>query len=153
MVGFTTDEQGHWVALLGCGHRQHVRHDPPLVERLWVTTPEGRAGRIGQTLDCIRCDAFELPDGVVQYKRTATFSETTMPAALAKGHATKPGVWARIVVDAGRLHYHVHAPLARLVELVPGTPGIVVPDVRHHVEPVGVVRFYVEFLRADAESA
>jgi len=153
MVGFVTDADAHWVALLGCGHRQHVRHDPPLDERPWVTTPEGRAGRIGQTLDCIRCDAFELPDAAVPYHESAPFTETTMPAALGKDHATKPGVWARIVVHAGRLRYHVHAPLARVVELAPGTPGIVVPEVRHHVEPVGAVRFQVEFLRATAESA
>ncbi len=161
MVGFTTDEEGHWVALLGCGHRQHVRHDPPLVERPWVTTPEGRAGRIGQTLECPRCDAFELPDDAVSYKRTDTFTATTMPAALRKDHATRPGVWARIVVDAGRLRYHVHAPLARMLELGPGRPGIVVPEVRHHVEPAAhpegvgadAVRFHVEFLRVAVESA
>jgi hypothetical protein len=62
MVGFTTDAAGHWVALLACGHRQHVRHDPPLVERPWVTTTAGRRGRLGQTLDCLKCDAGEPPD-------------------------------------------------------------------------------------------
>lgn len=159
MVGFATDADtlrvhgGHWVALLGCGHRQHVRHDPPLIERPWVTTPAGRRGRIGQTLDCVRCDAFELPNDVVPYKETAAFTETTMPAALRNDHATKPGVWARIVVHAGRLRYQAHAPLARVVELAPGRPGIVVPEVRHHVEPVGAVTFHVEFLRPAGESA
>jgi hypothetical protein len=56
MTGFVTDEHGHWVALLACGHRQHVRHDPPLMERPWVTTEAGRRGRIGHTLDCRACD-------------------------------------------------------------------------------------------------
>lgn len=29
IVGFDRDEEGDWVALLECGHRQHVRHRPP----------------------------------------------------------------------------------------------------------------------------
>jgi hypothetical protein len=44
------------VAELECGHNQHVRHHPPQFTRLWVLTPEGRAGRIGVELDCKRCD-------------------------------------------------------------------------------------------------
>jgi hypothetical protein len=31
--------------------------------------------------------------------------------------------------------------------LVPGTPGVIVPEVLHHVEPDGEVRFFVEFHR------
>ncbi len=149
MVGFTTDADGHWVARLGCGHRQHVRHDPPLVERPWVTTAEGRRGRIGQVLDCVRCDAFELPDDAAVYKRTDDFTETTMPAGLRKDHATKPGVWGRIVVAEGRLRYKVATP-PRGFDLAPGRPGVVVPEVRHHVTPMGSVRFHVEFLRVPA---
>lgn len=62
IVGFRTDDEGHWVALLDCGHRQHVRHDPPLVERPWVLTEEGRASRLGVLLDCVRCDRGEPVD-------------------------------------------------------------------------------------------
>jgi tellurite methyltransferase len=153
MVGFTTDVQGHWVARLDCGHRQHVRHDPPLIERPWVTTEDGRRSKLGQTLDCVRCDAFELPDDFVPYKTTAVFTEATVPAGLLSDHTTKPGVWARIVVSAGRLAYRVQPPLARSLELVPGCPGIVVPEVPHSVEPLGRVCFTVEFLRAPVESA
>lgn len=56
IVGFDRDEEGHWRALLECGHRQHVRHDPPWTVREWVTTEEGRAGKIGVMLNCKRCD-------------------------------------------------------------------------------------------------
>ena len=59
IVGFREDHEGHWVAELACGHTQHVRHDPPWQLRPWVTTPEGRAGRIGQTLRCRRCERGE----------------------------------------------------------------------------------------------
>ena len=53
--GFRQDEHGDWVAELRCGHGQHVRHDPPWQVREWVTTEEGRAKRLGTTLDCVRC--------------------------------------------------------------------------------------------------
>lgn len=55
IIGFHTDEEGHWVADLECGHTQHVRHDPPWQVRAWVTTAEGRASRIGTTLECVKC--------------------------------------------------------------------------------------------------
>ena len=38
IIGYHKDEQGHWVAQLACGHNQHVRHDPPMMVRDWVTT-------------------------------------------------------------------------------------------------------------------
>ena len=153
MVGFTTDDDGHWVALLDCGHRQHVRHDPPLAERPWVLTEDGRRAKLGGLLDCVRCDAFELPEHFVVYKTTDELTETTLPSGLRANHATKRGVWGRIVVRAGRVRYRVQPPLARTEELGPGRPGIVVPEVRHAVEPLGAVRFHVEFLHAPPDSA
>ncbi len=63
ITGFIQDEEGHWVALLGCGHRQHVRHEPPFLNRPWVTTEEGRRSRIGRELECARCDPEMDKDG------------------------------------------------------------------------------------------
>ena len=56
ITGFEKDDEGHWRAILECGHRQHVRHDPPLVERTWVLTQAGRDSRLGLELNCKRCD-------------------------------------------------------------------------------------------------
>ncbi|HEX5575282.1 MAG TPA: DUF3565 domain-containing protein [Gemmatimonadales bacterium] len=56
ITGFHRDEEGHWVAVLECGHKQHVRHDPPWQLRPWVITLEGRASWVGRTLDCRSCD-------------------------------------------------------------------------------------------------
>ncbi len=56
ITGFHRDEEGHWVAELECGHAQHVRHDPPWINRPWVTTEEGRARTLGAELDCKRCE-------------------------------------------------------------------------------------------------
>jgi hypothetical protein len=57
MVGFEPDEHGDWVALLECGHRQHVRHRPPWQERPWVVSAEGRESRVGRPLECLLCEA------------------------------------------------------------------------------------------------
>lgn len=55
IIGFHQDDEHQWVADLECGHTQHVRHDPPWQVREWVTTPEGRASRIGTMLECVKC--------------------------------------------------------------------------------------------------
>ncbi|HUX34838.1 MAG TPA: DUF3565 domain-containing protein [Gemmatimonadaceae bacterium] len=55
IVALHQDEEGDWVADLACGHSQHVRHDPPWEVREWVTTAEGREGRIGTMLACGYC--------------------------------------------------------------------------------------------------
>ncbi|WP_226668501.1 DUF3565 domain-containing protein [Microbulbifer aggregans] len=62
ITGFHRDDENHWVAQLACGHNQHVRHDPPWQNRPWVTTPEGRAGMLGSTLACKKCDQGAPPD-------------------------------------------------------------------------------------------
>jgi len=55
ITGFHQDDAGDWVADLVCGHTQHVRHTPPWQSRPWVTTPQGRASRIGTELPCAKC--------------------------------------------------------------------------------------------------
>src|SRR5829696_3917818 len=52
ITGFDKDDENHWRAVLDCGHRQHVRHDPPLTTRNWVLTEDGRASRLGFELNC-----------------------------------------------------------------------------------------------------
>lgn len=62
IVGFHQDEERHWVAELECGHNQHLRHAPPWTTREWVTTPQGRARRIGTLLGCKKCERGEPRD-------------------------------------------------------------------------------------------
>lgn len=50
------DDENHWVARLTCGHFQHVRHDPPWINRIWVETLEGRRSKLGVELNCKKCD-------------------------------------------------------------------------------------------------
>lgn len=145
--GFHQDEQGEWVAELCCGHRQHVRHKPPFVLRPWVITPEGRASKLGAELGCVRCDRCEMPEGFEAYKRTPEFDERSVPGGLLQNHTTRAGVWGIIHVLAGRLRYVSERGEQRQVVLDPATPGIIVPEVVHHVAPEGAVRFFVEFFR------
>ncbi|MBN3564868.1 DUF3565 domain-containing protein [Amphritea spongicola] len=62
IIAFHTDEELHWVAELACGHNQHVRHNPPWVNRPWVLTVAGRDQFIGHLLACKKCDRGEPRD-------------------------------------------------------------------------------------------
>ena len=63
IIGFDQDDLGDWRAILACGHRQHVRHNPPWVNRPWVLTEAGRAQFLGVSLDCLGCDEGAQPAG------------------------------------------------------------------------------------------
>jgi tellurite resistance-related uncharacterized protein len=91
--------------------------------------------------------ADDLPAGVRAYRRTAVFDQDNLPAALRHEHSTKAGVWALIHVIEGRLRYRILDPLSE-TELEPGKPGVVSPRQLHEVEPLGPVRFFVEFYAA-----
>ena len=47
----------------------------------------------------------------------------------------------------GRLLYRIHESPAGERSLDPDTPGVIEPGVEHEVEPLGHVRFFVEFYR------
>ena len=96
--------------------------------------------------------ASSLPGGLVSYRRTPIFSEVTVPAGLRRAHATKDGVWGLIHVLDGALRYRILDERRTRAEylLAPGrAPGIVEPTILHEVEPVGPVRFQVEFFSAN----
>ena len=93
-----------------------------------------------------------LPADVQPYRKTAVFTEATVPAGLLRAHTTKEGAWALIHVLEGRLAYHVDDPrrLASTVVLtVDGPPGVVEPTILHNIEPLGPIRFFVELFRGD----
>lgn len=88
-----------------------------------------------------------LPEGVARYGGTSVFSEGSIPANLRRAHRTKAGTWAKIVVLEGRLRYRILEPAIEEVDLSPGSPGIVEPEVLHEVVATGRVRFRVDFYR------
>ncbi len=89
----------------------------------------------------------KLPEGVSLYGRSPEFTENSIPENLLSVHRTKARTWGRIVVLDGRLRYRVLKPYESEVELTADQPGIVEPTVLHALEPIGGVKFYVEFYR------
>ena len=88
-----------------------------------------------------------LPANVAHYKSTPEFNQADTPGGLQRNHTTAAGVWGRIVVHQGSLRYVIEEPEIEEHLLVPGTVGIVEPQVAHHVVIDGPVRFCVEFYR------
>jgi len=52
-----------------------------------------------------------------------------------------------IHVLEGRLRYCIETPPSEST-LEPGQPGVIEPEIRHHLELLGPVRFYLEFHHA-----
>ena len=93
---------------------------------------------------------MSLPQDVQPYRKTDVFTQATVPAGLLRAHTTKEGAWALIHVLEGRLAYRIKDPRrpASAVVLTPGAPpGVVEPTILHDIEPLGAVRFFVEFHR------
>lgn len=94
----------------------------------------------------------QLPQAARPYRRTDEFTEATVPAGLLKAHTTKAGSWALIHVLEGRLAYRIldsRRPATETILTPEGAAGVVEPTVVHQVQPLGPVRFYVEFHRLE----
>ena len=88
-----------------------------------------------------------LPTQILSYKRTPEFTNETVPKGLLRAHQTKEGTWGKIVVLEGNLRYRILEPHLEVLELSSEKYGVVEPTILHEVEPLGEVRFYVEFYR------
>lgn len=94
--------------------------------------------------------ALQPPPDAEPYKQTRSFTEETVPATLLNEHSTKDGVWGLIHVEQGKLRYCVTDPRRLPSERIltaDDFPGVVEPMILHRVEPIGPVRFHVQFLR------
>ncbi len=78
------------------------------------------------------------------YRSTPVFDQDTLPAALRREHRTKPGVWGVVRVLEGALKLSYVDPLEILI-VSPASPGLLLPDQPHFVEPIGAMRMRVEF--------
>lgn len=95
-----------------------------------------------------------LPERLEKVRQSPLFTENTIPAPLLKDHSTGAGTWALIHVRSGQLRYRITDPRREAEETIltpDGRPGVIEPTIRHHVEPLGAVEFYVEFHRAITE--
>lgn len=152
IIGYHQDEVGDWVAELDCGHNQHVRHRPPFQLRAWALDPKGRVDRLGTNLECRLCERAEIPETLRSVRTTPVWDQASMPAGLRRAHRVAAGTWGRIVVYEGRLRFTAATTPAIEIELGAGVLQGIPPGVEHCVEPLGAVRFAVEFFTVDRAS-
>lgn len=93
-------------------------------------------------------NGLRLPDGLRRSRITPEFGEHSVPAGLLAEHRVADGVWGRLVVSSGSLHFVFEDS----EPIEPRTVGAgevqVIPPARpHHLELVGPVTFHVEFHR------
>ncbi len=119
------------------------------MNRPWVETEEGRLRKLGQVLNCVRCDRLELPEALSVCETTPEYSEKTIPLALRKNHVKYPGKWGIIHVLEGLLIYAVRSADTRQYELKQGEKGIIVPGMPHQLVASGSVSFYIEYFTKD----
>jgi tellurite resistance-related uncharacterized protein len=72
------------------------------------------------------------------------FDEATLPAALRSERRTKAGVWGVIRVLEGSLKLRFPDPHLDQI-LTPNSPGLILPEQLHFVEPAGAMRMQVDF--------
>jgi tellurite resistance-related uncharacterized protein len=88
--------------------------------------------------------AMPIPEGYIASRRSPEFTQDTIPPALRQAHKTTHDTWAIIHVLDGKLRYCTINPPSENV-LEPSRPGVIEPELEHRVEPLGPVRFYLEF--------
>jgi tellurite resistance-related uncharacterized protein len=89
----------------------------------------------------------DIPTEVQSLRRSPEFTNETVPKGLLKSHTTKEGTWAKIVVLEGSLIYRILEPPLEEIVLTEELYGVVEPTIQHRIEPIGQVKFYVEFYR------
>lgn len=91
------------------------------------------------------------PAGLRLIRTTPEFDESTVPTGLLSAHRIAPRVWGRLRVVAGSIRFVFEGEhsAARIVRA--GETQTIPPEVSHHVELIGPVRFVVEFHRPDSD--
>ncbi len=91
--------------------------------------------------------ATALPDGLELQRVTDVFDAESVPRGLLRAHQIAQGVWGRLVVVAGTVHFVWEDDPDHPVRLATGDSVVVPPLRRHHVELGDDARFSVEFHR------
>jgi len=138
-------ESGDWFAELDCGHDCCLTGAAPGDDGGWVHSAEARASRIGSGLDCSACQELILPARVVFTRVTPEWDEESMPAALRRSHRVRSGSWGRLLVLSGRVRFTAATSPPIEAVIGGGESQPIPPGVEHDVQPLGRVRFAVEF--------
>ena len=75
---------------------------------------------------------------------TPVFDQATLPATLRRERRTEPGVWGVIRMLEAQVQLSFMDPPQTKI-LSRGSPGLLLPDQPHLVEPIGAMRMQVEF--------
>lgn len=86
----------------------------------------------------------EVNDRPEPYRSTPVFDQDSLPAALRGRHNTKAGVWGVVRVLEGQVRLTYLDPPSEHV-LDRATPGLLLPEQPHFVEPLGPMRMQVDF--------
>ena len=105
IVGFHVDELGDWVADLECGHAQHVRHNPPWINRPWVLERAGREGSLGMLLDCLKCNMPTIPVSARQIDCSEILDLQALVSHYTEVQKNDGDYWIKVVVSEGELVY------------------------------------------------
>jgi tellurite resistance-related uncharacterized protein len=145
IVGYHQGDNDLWVAELSCGHDRPVRRQP---DRSALSEADGNQS-VGVPVDCPGCDRAELPVRLRLVRSTPEWDERTIPAALRRSHRVAANTWGRIVVTSGQLNFRAATdpPLQTVVNASRSQP--IPPGVEHQVQPVGSVRFSIDFLAVE----
>ncbi|WP_162246365.1 DUF1971 domain-containing protein [Rhizobium sp. Root1204] len=85
------------------------------------------------------------PDNPRPYKVSRYFDEHTVPLGLLHSHSLKPGTWGVVRVEEGCVHYFEDSVKTILS---PEIAQVIQPNVPHHLELSGPVKFRIEFYDA-----
>jgi tellurite methyltransferase len=132
---------------LDCGHRRHVRDRPPFERHPWVRDAAARGARVGQRIECGRCEALERPVTATRYREGPIWDQQTVPRGLLAAHRLKPGVWGELTILEGRVRLRYLPPLDRVRELGSGDTASIPPELPHQLELTGDVRLRLDFWR------
>jgi tellurite resistance-related uncharacterized protein len=70
-----------------------------------------------------------------------------MPAGLRRSHRLARGVWGRIAMSEGRMRFVSETDPVFEVVITPDAPQPIPPELTHRVEPLGPVRFVIQFFQ------
>ena len=90
-----------------------------------------------------------FPTRLEKYSQSPTFDQNSVPQKLTRSHKVKEGVWGKLVVHDGALHYVVADAPERPLLVEAGGYAVIEPDVEHWVDIIGPVSFVIEFYRDD----
>ena len=89
-----------------------------------------------------------VPAGAQLIRTTAEFDELNLPAGLLRAHHLAADVWGLLRVRSGSMRFVFEGRHDGGQVIESGNSQLIPPQVLHHIELVGPVRFVIEFHRA-----